>query len=373
MTLVDANGRILGRWNVVDVLVGVLLLFLIPLLYGGYVLFRPTTASLTSIEPRRISADEPVQFTIRGNGLRPYMRVSLSEHQGQNFLFADVTKAAVDLPALPAGVYDLILYDQARELARLADAVEVVARPRPHTSLDVIGSFTAVATDAVPKIQPDLPIQDVGHVVRVGAPEPSLTRTTVGGAALINVPSASAMNVPAVIRANCTLMMRGGIATCVANQSSLMRDTVMTLTTPAGAFVFQIDQVRNAAPPTPLELRVRFAGERSVLDRIRRGDIDMPRRNPFAGGAAIAQIGGVSRAASSVVVSTLISPQLGEAPAVLAGDVATVDAVLRAAAERSPDGWSYNGQVLKAGRSLIFHGEGYEVSGTILSFAPGKP
>jgi hypothetical protein len=372
MTLVDANGRILGRWNVVDVLVGVLLLFLIPLLYGGYLLFRESTASLTAVEPQRITADEAVQVTIRGTGLRPYMRVSLNERQGQNFLFADVTKAAIDLPPLAAGVYDVILYDQARELARIPNGVEVVARPRPQTSLDVIGSFTAVPSDAAPKIQPDLSIQDVGHVVRVGTPEPSLTRTMVGLAELINVPSASALNIPAVIRANCTLMMRGGIATCVANQSSLMRDTVMTLTTPAGAFVFQVDQVRNTATPTPLELRVRFAGERAVIDMMTSGDIDMPRRNPFAGGATIARLGVVSRAAASVVVSTLVSPQLGEAPAVLAGDVAMVDAVLRATGERSPDGWSYSGQVLKAGRPLMFHGEGYEVSGTILAFTVGK-
>jgi hypothetical protein len=146
----------------------------------------------------------------------------------------------------------------------------------------------------------------------------------------------------------------------------------MTLTTPAGGLLFQIDQVRAVGATSPLDLRVRFGGERSVLERIRTGDVDMPRRNPFAGGATITQLSGVSRAAAAVVVS-LLSPQLGDAPALLAGDLATVDGVLRITAERSPDGWSYNGQVVKGGRTLIFHGEGYEASATILTLTPGKP
>ena len=49
MTLVDDQGRLFGRWNVVDGLIGVVLLGFIPLLYGAYLLFRPPASSLTSI------------------------------------------------------------------------------------------------------------------------------------------------------------------------------------------------------------------------------------------------------------------------------------------------------------------------------------
>jgi hypothetical protein len=371
MTLVDANGRVFGRWNVVDVSIGLFLLFLLPVLYGAYLLFRPSPPGLMSIEPPRVQ-DDQISVTVRGANLRPYMRVSFNEHQGNTFQFIDSTQAVVRIQSLPAGVYDVILYDEAQERARLAKALEVVEQPRPQSMLDVAGMFTAVPVDLAAKIQPKLTIEKFGEVVTVGKPEASHTRTQVGPTELINVPSTSAVNVPAVIRVPCTLMLRGNIATCVANQTSLIRDAVTAVMTPAGSVLFQIDQVRAVGPSTAVELRVRFAGERSVVERMRIGHLDMPRRNPFAGGAAIAQLSGLSRAAASLVVSSLLSPQMGETPAILAGDIVTVDATLRATAERGPDGWSYNGKVLKAGRSLIFHGEDYEVSGTILAVTQEK-
>jgi hypothetical protein len=372
MTLVDANGRVLGRWNVVDVVIGLFLLFLIPLLYGAYLLFREAPPSLASVDPARVRGEQEVRVTIHGTNLRPYMRVSFNEHQGDSFQFVDSTQAVIRVRNLPSGVYDVILYDQGQERARMTKGLEVVPEPRPQTTLDVIGTFTAIPGDLAARIQADATIDKVGTVVSVGKPEASLTRTQIGPNELVGVPSASAVNLPAIVRAACTLMVRGNVATCVVNETSLIRDSVMTVMTPAGPALFQIDQVRTVGAASPVELRVRFAGERSVIERMRTGHIDMPRRNPFAGGAAIAQLSGVSRAAASTVVSTLMSPQMGETPAILAGDVYTIDAVLRATAERSPDGWSYNGKVLKAGRALIFHGDDYEVSGTILGVTPGK-
>lgn len=372
MTLVDANGRLLGRWNAVDVVIGLFLLFLIPVLSAAYLLFRPSPPVLTSVEPARIEAEDEVRLTVQGRNLRPYMRVSFNEHQGTQFQFVDSSKAVVPVRQLPPGVYDVILYDQAQERARIVRGLEVMPAARPRTQLDVIGTFTGVPNDVAATIQPGLAIEGFGTVLAVGKPEGSLTRTRVGPNELLGVRSGSAVNVPAIMRSNCTLMVRGDVATCVANQTSLMRDSVTTLVTPAGSALFQIDQVRSLGAASALELRVRFAGERTVIERMRPGHVDLPRRHPFADGATITRLSGLSRAATSLVVSTLVSPQMGETPAVLAGDVSTVDAVLRATGERGPDGWSYNGKVLKAGRSIIFHGEDYEVSGTILAVAPGK-
>ena len=97
MSVVDDQGRLFGRWNVVDVLLGVLLLVLIPMLYGGYLLFRTAPPSLTSIEPAQIIERTDTDFIVHGNNLRPYMRVSFNEHQGTNFLFDDATKARVPM------------------------------------------------------------------------------------------------------------------------------------------------------------------------------------------------------------------------------------------------------------------------------------
>src|SRR5690242_10404741 len=109
MTLVDERGRLFGRFNVVDALVGIVLLGMIPLLYGGYVLFKPQPASLVSIEPNRIEERADVDLMVKGNNLRPYMRVSFDGFQGRSFLFSGSTLAVVRAAELPPGVYDVIL------------------------------------------------------------------------------------------------------------------------------------------------------------------------------------------------------------------------------------------------------------------------
>src|SRR5262245_26475905 len=140
MTLVDDRGRVLGRWNVVDALIGVVLLGAIPLLYSGYLLFRPQSASLVAIEPPRIQAPGDVDVTVVGSNFRPYMRVSFDDHQGRSFLFADTTKAVVRVNDIPPGVYDVILYDNAQERARLPKAFTVMAPAQAQTQVDLIGS-----------------------------------------------------------------------------------------------------------------------------------------------------------------------------------------------------------------------------------------
>ena len=365
MTLVDDHGRLFGRWNVVDALIGVVLLGLIPLLYGGYVLFRAQPASLVAVEPARVSEPGELDVTIRGTNLRPYMRVSFDAHQGRGFLFADATSAVVRTPNLPPGVYDVILYDNAQERARIPKGFEVVASPRPQTQLDVIGSFTAVTENIAAQIKPGLKIAGLGEVTQVGKPRPSMTRTVVGPLELVEVPSTSAQNLAAVIRASCTLVLRGGSATCAALDATLMRDTILTIPLSGANALFQIDQVRPAGTPDTIDVRTRLTGERAVLERVRRGDRDIERANEFAAGAEIISASGVSRAAASVIVSAQLSATAP--PTIAAGEMATVEVVLRMPAHRTVDGWSYHGQPLRTGRSIVFHGPDYEAAGTVLS------
>ena len=366
MNLVDDRGRLFGRWNVVDALIGVVLLGAIPLLYGGYVLFRPQRASLVAVEPARIQSREDVDLTIRGNNLRPYMRVSFDGHQGQSFLFGDATTAVVRATDLPPGVYDVILYDNAQERARLPKALEVVAPPQVRTEVDIIGSFTALSEPLAVQIKPDLEIAGLGRVTRVGRPRPSATRTMVAPGQILNVPSATAFNVPASIRATCTLAQRSGAVTCVALDSGLIRDIVLAVPLTGATAMFQIDQVHAVGTTQPIEIRARLAGERDVIERVRRGDRDIERGNEFATGAEIVSASAVTRASSSVIVSAQLFPQ-GSTPSITAGDIATVEVVMRVPAQPTVEGWSYIGQTMKAGRTFVFHGPDYEVSGTVLA------
>lgn len=368
MTLVDDRGRLFGRWNVVDALIGVTLLGLIPLLYAGYVLFRPQAASLVAIEPARVQAPGEFDVIIHGTNLRPYMRVSFDGHQGRSFMFENTARALVHVAELPPGVYDVILYDNAQERARIAKGFEVVAAPRPQTEVDVIGSFTAIAEPMTAAIKPGLRIAGLGEVTRVGKPRPSATRTLVGPSELLHVTSTSAVNIPIAIRVSCTIVQRGGSAACMALETSLMRDVVLTVPLPGGNALLQIDQVRSAGGTSTLEVRARLAGERVVVQRIRRGDVDVERTNEFADGAEIMSVSTVERASSAVIVSAQMQPT-GSAPTITAGDIGTVEVVLRVAAQQTAEGWSYRGQTLKGGRSFVFHGPDYDVSGTVLSIA----
>lgn len=366
MTLVDDHGRLFGRWNVVDALIGVTLLGLIPLLYAGYVLFRPQAASLVAIEPARITAPGGVDVIIHGTNLRPYMRVSFNGRQGRSFLFGDTTRAVVHAADLEPGVYDVILYDNAQERARIPKGLEVVAAPRPQTEVDLIGSFTAITEPMTAEIKPGLRIAGLGEVTRVGKPRPSATRTQVGSSELIHVTSKSAVNIPAAIHATCTITQRGGSAACMALEIALMRDVVMTVQLPGGNALFQIDQVRAADATSTLEVRARLAGERLIVQQVRRGDMDVERANEFASGAEIISVSAIERAPSSVIVSAQMQPQ-GSTPTITAGDLATVEVVMRLPGQQTPEGWSYRGQTMKGGRSFVFHGSGYELSGTVLS------
>jgi hypothetical protein len=365
MTVVDDRGRLFGRWNVVDALIGVLLLGAIPLLYGGYALFRAQPPSLTSVEPSRIQAKSNVEVTIRGTNLRPYMRVSFNDNQGRSFLFADQTKAVVQVVDIPPGVYDVILYDNAQERARLPKAFEVAAPPQSQTQVDLIGAFTAIAEASAGQITTQLKFPGLGEVTRVGKPMPSATYAAVGPGESVAMQSASSVNVPAVIHASCALVERSGSMSCNAMDRTLMRDVVLTLPVAGASVFFRIDQVQALGTDAIVDVRVRFAGERAVLDLIHRGDQDVERNNEFAAGAQVTAVGGVTRAGTSVIVSA--QPQLSAAPTIIAGELATAEATLRVPAQQTAEGWWYRGQLLKPGRTLVFHHPDYEVSATILS------
>lgn len=368
MTLVDTQGRLFGRWNVVDAMVGVVLLLLIPVLLGGYLLFRPSEPALNAVEPARIQEGASVDLTIRGVNLRPYMRVYLNDRQGSAFLFADHTKAVVPITQIPVGTYDVVLYDQTHERARLRNAFEVVANARAETQLDVVGSFTAVATASLPLLKEGLTIPGFGQVLHLGKPGPSITRTAVAAGVLMEVPSTQAFNVDAVVRADCTLSHRGNGVSCTALGQAMTEDTVVQPVVSGVSMLFQIDQIRTAGESGLVTVRARFGGDRAVLDRMRPGDRDQRRGNEFAAAGTIVSADATRGVSASLAMAAPIEAGRLE-PFVLA-DLGVRELVLRLPAQQTAGGWDYAGRTLSAGRLLTFHGPDYEVTGTIVSMTP---
>jgi hypothetical protein len=65
-----------------------------------------------------------------------------------------------------------------------------------------------------------------------------------------------------------------------------------------------------------------------------------------------------------VIVTAQTQP--ASVPTITAGDIATVEVVLRMPVQQTGEGWSYRGQAMKPGRAFMFHAPDYELSGTVL-------
>ena len=79
--LTNAGGSSAGSTSF-DAIVVVLLLGLMPLAYGGYLLFRTPPPTLTASSRRRSSTDRTCASRFSGENLRPFMRVSFGTHPG---------------------------------------------------------------------------------------------------------------------------------------------------------------------------------------------------------------------------------------------------------------------------------------------------
>ena len=129
MQVIDDEGRIFGKFNLVDVVVGVVLLGIIPIAYTGFVLFRIPDPSILSIAPNRVTADSVERLRITGIHLSPSLNVLIGEKRAESFLVESQTSAEVPVPDLPAGTYDVVLRNEELELGRLVSALVIESAP----------------------------------------------------------------------------------------------------------------------------------------------------------------------------------------------------------------------------------------------------
>ena len=254
MTVLDERGRIAGRFNVVDVFAAIVLLLLVPLGIASYLLFRTPAPTLTTITPKTLFQGPNQRIEIDGTNLRPFMRVSFDTVPANAFLLGSTKYAIVDVPALRPGVYDVVLYDYAREVARLPTALTIAA-PATDVMLEVVGRFQGVtdATAAALKAGARLPSaeQPLATIVSVGPRMPGALRLKVGGDT-ITVPS-NRQDVEATLLVGCA-PTRGtdGEVRCVVpmpDQSIVVApDALLTFVTPSGPLVFQIASARASKP-----------------------------------------------------------------------------------------------------------------------------
>jgi hypothetical protein len=364
MALVDDRGRLFGRLNVIDAFLVLLLMALIPLGYAAYVLFKTPPPRLTSVEPTTVQYSTAMRITVRGEDLRPYMRIVVGDYQGRNFLFYNANTAEVDLPEISPGTYDVALYDYAQERSRLVKALTIAPPPLPTTQIEIVGAFRNLTLDHVKKLPAGLALGTVGTIQKVGEPVRSLLRANAGDG-MVEIPI-DALDLPAVVRIGCYLKGSANRVECVGAGVALVPDAYVMLPTPLGTLPFQIDQVQSPVDVDMVEARVRFLGDVHTLNLIKPRDVDIGVvRNPLASGAVVTDASPVSAAPSTV---TVLSPSQ-----VLTGTLAMRDVTLQVPAQPGVTGWRYANTDLRSGAVFKLATMTYEVTGSVLRVTPETP
>ena len=346
MPIVDRQGRLFGRLNLLDAVVVLFLFALIPLGYASWLVFRTPPPALTSVEPAVIMADPEFRIVVHGVNLRPFMRVSLSSKQGFDFLFRDSTRAEVLFKDVVPGVYDVVLYDFEKERSRLPNAVTVTKTPAPPAQMVVIGSLGNLTAEQASQLKPGMTLEGFGEIAAVGKPLAQATRVASGSTTL-EVRDSSTVRTPLAVRMGCMVRSREGHAICAIGEVDLKPGALLVLPTQFGLRPFQIDQMRSPTPLEPVRATIRFTGEPRVLAQMKKGDSDLGRTgNELSAGIIVVDVG---------------TPRPDGR-----------EATLEIQAQREASGWQYDNQSLRAGASFMLKTPSYEAAGVVLSIEPPR-
>ncbi len=254
MTVLDERGRIVGRFNLVDVCASIVLLLLVPLAIAAYILFRTPPPTLATITPKTLFEGPNQRIEIDGANLRPFMRVSFGTTPANSFLLGSTKYAIVDVPTLRPGVYDVVLFDYAREVARLPKALTIAA-PAADVSLEVVGRFQGVTDAAAATLKPGLRLpsgdRPLATVTSIGSRVPGAMRLRFGDDTI--AVTSNRQDVEATLLVSCeSRRASDGTIRCVVPTPEqpvvLAPDAVLTFAMPDGPLVFQIAAARAPKP-----------------------------------------------------------------------------------------------------------------------------
>jgi hypothetical protein len=373
MAVIDDRGRLFGRVNIIDAAVGGFLLVLLPLAYGAYLLFQEPEPRLLSIEPVKVTPATTF-VRIRGENLRPYLRVSFNEFQGVSFALVNPTTAEVRVPEMPAGTYDVILYDVAREASRLAKAVTVEAAVFTGDEAPVLvaGEFISLKDDALAELQPGAQLTVQGgralQIAEVGSPRPDTRILGQPDATVLELPVSNARRLAALLRGRCQLAQ----GQCVVANADVQTHTVWSMFAPSGRPVaFRATEVFADGPTADVDILARLVVPGESARLVRAGDRD---HNLGVGGTRIASISAITgeRRLSADGGWRLSVPwsTTGEWPVVVQDGAAVIEARLHVTLDVTSDGMRYRGRVVRAGAPFVFETDRYILRGWVLDVQP---
>lgn len=376
MSVIDAEGRLFGRVNLVDAAIGAFVVFLVPLAIGAVLLFRPPTPVITSVEPAQLTMteDRAAQLSVlagkvkvRGTGLRPVLRANIGGQPAIAFIFEDPSTADVLFGDLPAGSHDLVLYDGVQEVARARAAVTIPEKPvSSRTRVRAVGPFLDMPLTSAQALKPGAKFPDQPEpaieIVALGELVPA--RYAVNGMSEVTVPDRWQRSGVMAVRCQMALMEP---RECRTGGTLLSPGQVLAVSGSAGGLRMSIELVLPDADPTPAEVRVRFLGYPSVLDLLRTGDRDREHWAIDGRGAVVTSLG-ERRPTTGAISIGLAQEGLNISAEIQATEqLVSLDAVLRLGLDESRSGWRYRNDVVRVGSPITFTTREYVVRGIVLS------
>jgi hypothetical protein len=369
MALIDSRGRLFGRINVIDAAVAVVLLVAIPLIYAAFVLFRQPEPGIVSISPATLTP-RVARVQIKGRNLRPFLRVSFNNEQGTTFAFVDAETAEVDVPALTPGTYDVILYDVAREVGRLANALTVEGPPVPPSTearMLVAGRFVALDDATAREIRDGVKLSAMGgnRLEVIARREATADRRWfLFSGHQIEAPLSAGLQVPALLRVNCSTKDRR----CQVGGSDVEAGLSLAVFTEAGRPIrFEMSDAVSDGASSLVELRIRFVVPTESVGTVKSGD--RAQRDPLLGDRvpALVAVEGARPAPARINLPPATGLGAGEWALEITDTMSTLDATVRVRGDETSQGLQYRGRPLRAGAPFVFEHEQYVLRGWIRS------
>lgn len=381
--IVDKEGRLFGRLNLIDAAIGAFVLLLLPVAYASYLLFRPPAPQITSVEPAQLTLIEERaaqgtelagKLKVRGTGLRPVLRAKIGDTDAVAFIFETPSSADVLFGAVPGGTHDLVLYDGINEVARARGAVVVPEKPpAPAMWVAVAGTFVDLdeASAASLKVGAVYPPQGErrAEILALGPVEAAVLPVAAGADATVEGRRQRA----ALVAVRCTSNAMEP-RDCMLGGVRLGVNSLFAVPTMSPLFRLLVDEVLPPSPPVTVRLGVRLFGVPEAIALVKVNDVDSPHLAVDQRGGVIRELG--ARREGVGDVSVLLSQEGSNilASAARSDTVSSLDVTISAGMDRSRNGWRYRGNSIRVGGPISFTAAAYTLRGLVLRLdVPEEP
>src|SRR6266508_1868292 len=367
MPVIDNEGRLFGRLNLIDALAVLFVILLIPVAYTSYVLFRTPAPTISAIEPSTVPLiDGEMRVKVRGDGLRPLLRAFIGDTPARAYLYENEHSVDVLFAGVRAGRHDFSLFDGVQEVLRVPNGITVAPPPQQAFSHVVVGGvFVGLTQNQASQIAVG---QRVGaenspevELLEVGPPRPDFRFVTANDVNVV-LPVEGQLQVPALVRLRCYVNETG---LCISTGGAIEARRAMMLPHPSGGLRFVVDFLEPDDPGRAADVTVRFFLAPEAVGAMKIGDRDLSLSN--VGAAARIDSIGRTEIASGETARLVGDAGGGSVERRTSERYAVFNAVLRLVLHDSPYGWRYRSQLVRVGGPFTFNGSMYQASGSVVS------